>query len=451
MIDSFAALMPFCFVSLMLLVGVILRRYVPVFQTFLVPASIIGGLCGLAILNFFDVGLNHSMFTMLTFQFFNLSFISLGLTGVSGEKNTSKVVIRGTMWMFFMTTALLCGQAALGYGMWNIVDVITGVEDFHAYGFLMAHGFTQGPGQALAVGSIWQDSFQIPDALPIALTFSAIGFLIASFVGVPIAKWGLRKGYSTYPSKAAEKDFLEGVVPQEKQGPCGRDTMNSGNVDTFSLHLALIGVSYMLTYCFCHILYYFLKDTVVAPNIFGLFFVWGMFISMFVQKIVSKSPLRHWVDSNVQRHFTGIFVDFLVTGTLLSISVAVVMQYSIHLLVVSFAGALFTLGMSIYFGRRINEYGLERLLVIFGSGTGTIPSGLALTRIVDNNLQTSAAFEAGAQQVLLSVVCFLVMSMTSTFPALGWSAWTIAGIDLAVFVACLVCLKVFGLWGKRQF
>lgn len=451
MLQSFAALMPFCFVALMLIVGVLLRRFVPIFQNYLVPSSILGGLIGLLLLNIFDLGLKHDMFTMLTFQFFNLSFISLGLTGVDGEKNTSKVVARGTLWMFFMTTALLCGQAALGYGTWNIIDIITGAEGFKGYGFLLAHGFTQGPGQALAVGGIWEQNYNIPDALPIALTFSAIGFLVASFVGVPIAKWGIRKGYATYKASITDKSFLEGVTPFENQKSCGRDTMNSGNVDTFSMHLALIGVTYLLTYLFCRVLYYFLEGTVVAPNIFGLFFVWGMFIAMFVQKLVAKSPLSHWLDSNVQRHFTGIFVDFLVTGTLLSISVAVVIQYALQLFGVCLAGTLFTLFMSIYFGRRIHEYGLERLLVIFGSGTGTIPSGLALTRIVDNNLQTSAAFEAGAQQVLLSVVCFAVMSMTSTFPGLGWDPIVVAGIDTGVFLVCLVCLKVFGLWGKRQF
>ena len=42
--NSFLAFLPFSFVAAMLLAGVVLRRYIPFFQKFLVPASIIGGL-----------------------------------------------------------------------------------------------------------------------------------------------------------------------------------------------------------------------------------------------------------------------------------------------------------------------------------------------------------------------------------------------------------------------
>lgn len=449
--DSFLVFLPFSFVAAMLLAGVVLRRYVPFFQKFLVPSSIIGGLLGFVLINSFDIGLKPEMFTMITFQFFNLSFISLGLTGVDGEKNSSKVVLRGSLWMFILTTLLLCGQGAVGFGVWELVDLITGSESAAGYGLLLAHGFTQGPGQALAVGGVWQNNFNIPDALGIALTFSAIGFLVASFVGVPLAMWGLKKGAATYQSEDRNEHYYVGIKPVGERESCGSDTVFSGNLDTFSLHLALIAVTYAINYGLCLILTKIFAGTVIGDMIFGLFFVWGMFTAMGVRKVLDFCKASVVLDNNVQRHFTGIFVDFLITGTLCSIAISIVIKYFAQLAVVCLVGTLFTLFVSVYFGRRLNEYGLERLLVIFGSGTGTIPSGLALLRIVDQEFQTSAAFESGAQQLLLSVTCTLVMGMVAGYPGTGLAAWHVAFIELGIAVACVLALKVLKLWQKPVF
>lgn len=451
MLDSFYAFMPFSFVSFALILGVFLRRYVPFVQKFLVPASIAGGVVGFIIINSFETGLNSNMFTMITFQFFNLSFISLGLTNVDKEVNTSKVVTRGILWMAIMNTMLLCGQALVGVSVWETVNFLLGTETYNGYGFLLAHGFVQGPGQALAVGGVWENKFGIIDSTNIALTFSAIGFIVASFVGVPLALWGIRKGAAHYQTEDMCTNYLKGVKKIDDNESCGRETLYSGNIDTFSFHLALIAITYALNFGLCKILSYIFAGTVLGDMIFGLFFMWGMFTAMAVRKFVSIIGWDHLVDSNVQRHFTGIFVDFLVTGTLLSINIAVVLKYAFQLTAVCIAATIFTVFLVVYLGRRLNEYGLERLLLIFGAGTGTIPSGLALLRIVDQKFKTSVAFESGAQQIILTFTMNAVVIVVSAFPASNMSIWELLGLDLLVFVGGLILLKILKLWGPKKF
>ena len=41
----------------------------------------------------------------------------------------------------------------------------------------------------------------IPDAISFGLTFAAVGFLFASLVGVPLANWGVRKGFTVSVAK----------------------------------------------------------------------------------------------------------------------------------------------------------------------------------------------------------------------------------------------------------
>ena len=55
------------------------------------------------------------------------------------------------------------------------------------------HGFTQGPGQPLAIADGWK-KMGLTDSISIGLAFSAVGFFVAALVGVPIANWGIKKG-----------------------------------------------------------------------------------------------------------------------------------------------------------------------------------------------------------------------------------------------------------------
>ena len=91
----------FGLLSLMLLIGTLLRAKVKLFQDYLVPASIIGGLIGFAIVStgWLKIGewqITSSSFNWFLFHAFNISYISLLLTRPRGnQENTSKEVVRG--------------------------------------------------------------------------------------------------------------------------------------------------------------------------------------------------------------------------------------------------------------------------------------------------------------------------------------------------------------------
>lgn len=47
----------------------------------------------------------------------------------------------------------------------------------------------------------------------------------------------------------------------------------------------------------------------------------------------------------------------------------------------------------IYFGKKLDAFGLERSAAIFGTVTGTVSCGLLFLRIVDPEFKTPVAFE----------------------------------------------------------
>ena len=187
----FESMLVFGWLASMLLIGVLLRARIPFFQRFLFPSCLIGGIIGLILVNFRVINVAVSDLEIFAYHFFNISFISVGLTHGNDQKNSSprsKAFIKGPAWMALVQGTCFGLQAAVG-GLLLILFGVLGMELFPTFGFLVPLGFEEGPGQALSVGKVWE-GFGFTQAATIGLTFAAIGYLFAFFVGVPIVNRG---------------------------------------------------------------------------------------------------------------------------------------------------------------------------------------------------------------------------------------------------------------------
>ncbi|MBW1683308.1 MAG: hypothetical protein JRJ83_18185 [Deltaproteobacteria bacterium] len=112
----FESLLVFGFLSVMLLAGIALRARVPVLQRFLFPSCLIGGVLGLILVSTGIVKVETSLLETFAFHFFNISFISVGLTpGNRGENHgKGKSLLRGPLWMALIEGVTLPLQAVVG-------------------------------------------------------------------------------------------------------------------------------------------------------------------------------------------------------------------------------------------------------------------------------------------------------------------------------------------------
>ena len=77
-------LIGFGFLSILLLLGVFLRAKVRFFQEYMVPACLIGGIIGFVVLNTTGFpGVKPELYPPLAYHFFAISFVCLGLRGMS--------------------------------------------------------------------------------------------------------------------------------------------------------------------------------------------------------------------------------------------------------------------------------------------------------------------------------------------------------------------------------
>ena len=156
-------LMAVMWMSFLLLLSVWLRAKVTFLQKYLVPAGIIAGTLGFALINLGWIGypspegwvpLKVGDFGMISFHLFSFGFGIIGLGCFSTHtKGRSMTLIKGALWIDLLFWLFYGLQATVGYGITELYAKITGADLTSATGFLAGFGFAFGPGQALSAVS----------------------------------------------------------------------------------------------------------------------------------------------------------------------------------------------------------------------------------------------------------------------------------------------------------
>ncbi len=151
--------------SIFLLTGIFLRAKIKFFQNFMIPSCIIGGMLGIIVINLNILPMESEIFEAFVYHFFTISFISIGLTynrESRDQKEKTKSMFKGATWMAAIEGVTISLQAivgclfVLGFGYF-------GVRLFPTFGLFIPLGFTEGPGQALSFGQVWE--YIVPIAL----------------------------------------------------------------------------------------------------------------------------------------------------------------------------------------------------------------------------------------------------------------------------------------------
>lgn len=177
------------YLSVFLLTRVFLRARCRVFQRFLIPACLIGGVIGMAFLNTTGLsGVSADEFKAIAYHTFTLTFICIALAGFRNEhtEKPGKTIAQGSLWMFLIFYLSLAVQAIAAVLLMYGLNLFYNGELLTSTGFLCAQGFTQGPGQAVGTGLLWE-KYGFPGMGDVAMSYASIGFLMAFLLGIPLA------------------------------------------------------------------------------------------------------------------------------------------------------------------------------------------------------------------------------------------------------------------------
>ncbi len=439
--------------GVMLCLGTFLRAKVGFLRNMLVPASVIGGILGMIFMNVtaelgISVGTDSQMYTTIVNHLFTISFISICLTGASSNKeNTPKNIMKGTWGMGIVWCLLYALTPLVGFGVVALVG--GGFDMSRIYGTLIPFAFTQGPGQAAAYGALYEGSGW-ENAAMVAITFATIGFIVAFLVGIPAAKLGISRGIAKNCGQI-DHSILKGYLRREEQNKTSmiKDTTCSSNIETLSFHFALIGLCYIVAIGISKILG--LLPGFLGTSMEGLMFMNGMFAAYIVKFLMKKLNVDFLQEDVLQSKITGWTADYLVVCAFMAVGIGVIGNWILPILIESAVITVITFAVCFYFGRRIggsNDF--ERTLGLYGTCTGTVPSGIALVRIVDPDLKTSTAIELGLMNMvmMLSTPVYIVLLGLAS----GDISETVTMAILAgLCVVYLILLKVFKTWGKTTY
>lgn len=187
----------------------------------------------------------------------------------------------------------------------------------------------------------------------------------------------------------------------------------------------------------------------IGGTMWGLFFLINMVSGMLIRFVMRKLGIVHLIDGDSMTRLTGWMMEFLLLSTLIGIKFAVVKEY-IPIVALSLILAVFTLFFILYFGRRVPGYSFERTVMMFGTCTGTIPTGLILLRMVDSELKTTVSVEAGMWNMAVFIF-FYVNFIFHGYVVYGWGMPATLGLFALTFLANYTILRVFKLIGPKRF
>ncbi|MDB3978398.1 sodium:glutamate symporter [Pseudomonadales bacterium] len=413
MAQTFPGILSFAFLAALLVFGTLIRANVRFFQVNLVPASLIGGTLGFGLIALdWAMGFKAADFTAFAFHFFTLSFMSLVLTSRAQPIAGQQPVALGGLWLSLIWVICLVLQALVGLAAISAYNTIASEPLSGFLGLIATHGFTQGPGQALALGDLWTTAYNIQHAVDFGLIYASLGFVAAFAVGVPMARWILKKNLHSGRGGSLDQDFERGLYSGDAAPASGKLITHSANVDSFAFHIGLLGCAYLITDQYLKLVHPFVAGT-HFENIFSynLFFFHGLMICVGLRALLDRFNLGQFVDDETQKRITGSSVDLMVTASLLSINFALLTQFWQPILLVASLVTLVTAALCFTAGLRLKTLGAERGLTIFGCCCGSTGSGILLLRILDPNLASSVAKELAFFNIAILFLSFHILAI----------------------------------------
>ena len=229
--------------SVLLLIGKLIRVKVKIVQQLFIPPSLIAGLLGLGLGPYgagwlpFSGNLSSYAAVLIALVFATLPF--------SSQKTTVKEVVTrvGPMWVYAQLGMLL---------QWGIMGLL-GIYLFKtiwpdlnsAFGAMLPTGFYGGHGTAAAIGSAFENlesGLKWDDAMTLGMTTATAGVIMAIIVGLFIIKWGARHKHTKFIAdfKDLPPELRTGLLPEGKRESLGQATTSSISIEHLTFHFALV-------------------------------------------------------------------------------------------------------------------------------------------------------------------------------------------------------------------
>lgn len=451
-------LLLFGYLSIALAVGALFRSQLKFFQDYLIPGSIIGGffllIIGPELFNIVNIPVgkvDSFVYHLITFIFLILGlrgFGSRNYSHKSSHKHSARDSIKSTAKTTLLITHTLAFQLILGLLFVLFIIFLINPELFSGFGsmLMLGQGFDQVISRFFA--GFWEQDLGFIMGRSVAFNFAAFGFLFAYVIGLIYLIRARKKGLITSFFAEEEKNsFRTGIIPPgEQEENAGKLTSHFQSIETFALHLSVIGSCLLILYVFMRlasmgIIAGFGSGAVIIGEIIVNFnFLFALLLGLAARSLMRILKIDYILDDSLLTRLVSGGADYLIVAAIVAIPLVIVPMYQWEIILLSLLGAVLTLTVvKLLLEKVYGEKGLDKQLALFGFLTGNISSALALLRIFNPNLEGTFVRDltfAGALGYGLAMPLFYIMNV----PMLGAIGYIILAIILTVIYALLLYL-----------
>ncbi|MDK6301686.1 sodium:glutamate symporter [Corynebacterium sp. UMB9976] len=416
-------------ISVLLIVGNLMRRFIPWFQKLLIPAPITAGLLGLLL------GPNGLGLIQFSEHFGDYATILIAVVfgALPFTMNFDAKVRQGarTMWSYSV------GMYLAQWGFFALLGVLLfaplfGTPDW--FGIMLPVGFVGGFGVAAAVGGAL-DSAGMSEATSLGFTAAAVGMFSAIIGGVIFARWGSKRGHTNELPRLDKlpEEMRTGIISLPGQRPSvGRATTSPSSIEPIALHIAVLTVTIFLA----NILTNWINETFPALSfpLFAMAFLVGLAGVGALHLL--KAP--HYLDTKLMGSVSGASTDFLVAVGIASIIPAVVASYIVPLIILFLVGLAFCLFLFFYVAPRTFDHGwFERAVFGWGWATASVATGIAVLKIVDPEMRSGTLEEFGMAYVGFAPF-EIAAAILAPIAIIAGLVWLFGGVALIAGLVMLI-------------
>ncbi|MCX4246293.1 sodium/glutamate symporter family protein [Paraliomyxa miuraensis] len=418
----------------LLAVAMVLVRVIPVLRRLSIPAAILAGLLGLA-LGPSGAGLvpiEQDALELLVYHAFALMFIAVGLQSAPRQRRP------GAARSFAVGNATVgVAQAILGL---LFVAAWLALEPLHpGFGLMITLGFQQGPGQALSLGGAWESAGMLHGG-QIGLIFATLGFLYCFVLGVPMVWIARRRGWLTREETAGL------AAPSEPMTERPADPEAHATQEPLSTQLVIMGCIYFAVFGIITGLVALLPPgSKLGDTLWGMHFILGSLLAIGLRRGAQRMGHDAPFHDGMLARISVVTVELTTAGAIAAVRLEVLGAWLVPILLMTLLAGVLTLAGTLWLSRRaFPEAPFSHGLVLFGAGTGTISTGLALLRTIDPELRGPVARNAvigATASIPFNAPLFMVVIPLVAVPQWGHGPVAALGIPLAalgVYLAALV-------------
>ncbi|WP_164104023.1 sodium/glutamate symporter [Candidatus Laterigemmans baculatus] len=442
------------FVAVLLLVGVLLRMYVPLFRWLYIPASVIAGSIGLAIVSYATLGVTFADSdvqrwgvrvdqTLQSWPGWLIAVVFAGLllerqTGLRGE-NVRRALREGLMvWI------IVLGQTATGLLItWLLIRPFYDLPN--SIGMLIETGFAGGHGTAAAMGQVFtHPEIGLAAGRDLGMLMATAGLVYGIVSGIVWINIGVRAGWvsATVADSAAASGRSGVAAPPVERTPIGYSVIDHDVLDPLLLQMVWLALAFGIGLGLQTLVGLAAEEidrvwmapaaaSSAAPEVaaddaapsgavgdsgeagatqageaelgrrmnvvaaLGSFplFIYTLFGGGIVRLVLHQSGRGDWIDAASLQRLTAVAMDILVVAAISSLDLIAVASLWVPFTLLFIGGVVWTAICLLGISRRVlpREHWFELGLINYGMSTGVTATGFVLLRIVDPELRTAAA------------------------------------------------------------